>query len=40
VKLAIVDLGYGNVGSIAVAFERCGLWAEVTVDPQEFGAGG
>jgi glutamine amidotransferase len=34
VKLAIVNLGYGNVGSIAVAFERFGVAAEVTDDPE------
>ena len=37
-KLAIVDLGYGNVGSIAVAFERFGLSPEVTDDPERIGA--
>jgi glutamine amidotransferase len=34
VKLAIVDIGYGNVGSIGVAFERFGVSAEVTADPE------
>ena len=33
-KLAIVDIGYGNVGSIGIAFERFGLTPEVTSDPQ------
>lgn len=33
-KLAIVDIGYGNVGSIGVAFERFGLAPEVTSDPE------
>jgi glutamine amidotransferase len=34
VKLAIVDIGYGNVGSIGIAFERFGLAAEVTSDAE------
>jgi glutamine amidotransferase len=34
VKLAIVDIGYGNVGSIGVAFERFGLAPEVTADAE------
>ena len=33
-KLAIVDIGYGNVGSIGVAFQRFGLDPEVTSDPE------
>ncbi|MEQ7874418.1 imidazole glycerol phosphate synthase subunit HisH [Sphingomonas sp. ASV193] len=32
-KLAIVDLGYGNIGSIALAFERLGVSASLTADP-------
>jgi glutamine amidotransferase len=32
VKLAIVDIGYGNVGSIGIAFERFGLVPKVTAD--------
>ena len=32
VNLAIVDLGCGNIGSIAIAFERLGLDADVTAD--------
>ncbi|MEA3003686.1 MAG: imidazole glycerol-phosphate synthase subunit HisH [Sphingomonadales bacterium] len=31
-KLAIVDIGYGNVGSIGIAFERFGLVPKVTAD--------
>jgi len=34
VNLAIVDIGYGNVGSIGVAFERFGLVPEVASDPE------
>ena len=33
--LAIVDLQYGNIGSIAVAFERLGARPRVTADPRE-----
>jgi glutamine amidotransferase len=33
VSLAIVDLGYGNLGSIARAFERLGVEATRTADP-------
>ncbi|HEX5181541.1 MAG TPA: imidazole glycerol phosphate synthase subunit HisH [Allosphingosinicella sp.] len=33
-RLAIVDLGYGNVGSIGIAFERFGLAPEVTSDTE------
>ena len=29
-RLAIVDLGYGNIGSVGMAFERLGLVPEVT----------
>jgi imidazole glycerol-phosphate synthase subunit HisH len=32
VKLAIVDLGCGNVGSVAMAFERLGLEPAITGD--------
>lgn len=32
-KLAIVDLAYGNIGSIRMAFERFGLEPVVTADP-------
>jgi glutamine amidotransferase len=34
VNLAIVDLGYGNIGSIGVAFERFGLTPELTSDSE------
>lgn len=34
-KLAIVDLAYGNIGSIAFAFERLGANPVVTADPEE-----
>jgi glutamine amidotransferase len=34
VRLAIVDIGYGNFGSIGIAFERFGLVPEVTSDPE------
>jgi glutamine amidotransferase len=35
VKLAIVDLAYGNIGSIQLAFERFGVRPELTADPEE-----
>jgi glutamine amidotransferase len=38
VSVAIVDLGYGNIGSIAVAFERLGADVTVTADPAALGA--
>lgn len=34
-KLAIVDLAYGNIGSIVLACERLGVAAAVTADPGE-----
>jgi glutamine amidotransferase len=34
VKLAIIDLAYGNIGSIQFAFERFGVTPELTADPQ------
>lgn len=34
-KLAIVDLEYGNIGSIKLAFERLGVSPAVTADPDE-----
>ena len=34
-NLAIVDLGCGNIGSVAIAFERFGLAPAVTSDPAE-----
>lgn len=32
-NLAIVDLSYGNIGSIVLAFERLGVTPELTSDP-------
>lgn len=32
--IAIVDLGCGNLGSVAIAFERFGAEHEVTADPE------
>ena len=34
-KLAIVDVGCGNIGSVGIAFERQGLQPVVTSDPAE-----
>jgi glutamine amidotransferase len=34
VKLAIVDLAYGNIGSIQLAFERFGVKPELTAAPE------
>lgn len=34
-KLAIVDLAYGNIGSIQFALERLGVTPEVTADPEQ-----
>ncbi|HEU5067163.1 MAG TPA: imidazole glycerol phosphate synthase subunit HisH [Sphingomicrobium sp.] len=34
-KLAIVDLAYGNIGSIQLAFERFDVRPELTADPEE-----
>ena len=34
-KLAIVDLAYGNIGSICLAFERFGLELVLTSNPEE-----
>lgn len=34
-NLAIVDLSYGNIGSIAIAFERLGIRPELTADPDK-----
>ena len=36
--LTIVDLGCGNLGSVAVAFERFGLAPRVTADPERIAA--
>jgi glutamine amidotransferase len=33
-KLAIVDVGCGNIGSVAIAFERLGLSMITTADPE------
>jgi glutamine amidotransferase len=38
VSVAIVDLGYGNIGSIAVAFQRLGATVELTADPAAIAA--
>jgi glutamine amidotransferase len=38
VSVAIVDLGYGNIGSIAVAFQRLGATVSLTADPGEIAA--
>lgn len=35
IPLAIVDLGYGNIGSIRIAFERLGVSPQLTADPNE-----
>ena len=37
-NVAIVDLGYGNIGSIAVAFQRLGATVELTADPAAISA--
>jgi glutamine amidotransferase len=34
VSVALVDLGYGNIGSIALAFQRLGAAVELTADPK------
>jgi glutamine amidotransferase len=34
VRLVCVDLGYGNLGSVAMAFERLGVAPEVSGDPK------
>ena len=34
-KLAIVDVGCGNIGSVAIAFERFGLSPRITGDAEE-----
>src|SRR5437660_218814 len=38
VKLAIVDLAYGNIGSIELAFERLGVFPVLTAEPREIAA--
>lgn len=37
-SLAVVDLGCGNLGSVAIAFERLGVASEVTSDPARIAA--
>jgi len=36
--LALVDLGYGNIGSIRIACERLGVTPALTADPAEIAA--
>ena len=36
-KLVIVDLGFGNIGSVSLAFERFGLKPVVSADAEEIG---
>jgi glutamine amidotransferase len=38
VSVALVDLGYGNIGSIAIAFQRLGATVALTADPAEIAA--
>jgi glutamine amidotransferase len=38
VKLVIADIGCGNIGSIAIAFARLGVAAEVTADAERIAA--
>jgi len=38
VSVVIVDLGYGNIGSIAVAFQRLGATVTLTADPAAIAA--
>jgi glutamine amidotransferase len=38
VSVVIVDLGYGNIGSIAVAFQRLGATVALTADPAAIAA--
>jgi glutamine amidotransferase len=38
VNLAIVDVGCGNIGSVALAFERFGLSPRIAADPAEIAA--
>lgn len=33
-RLVCVDLGYGNLGSVAIAFERLGVTPEISGDPE------
>jgi len=34
VRLVCIDLGYGNLGSVAIAFERLGVAPEISGDPE------
>lgn len=34
-RLALINLGYGNIGSVKIALERFGLRPVVTADPEE-----
>jgi glutamine amidotransferase len=38
VKLVCIDLGYGNLGSVAIAFERLGIVPEISGDPEVLAA--
>jgi len=33
-RLVCIDLGYGNLGSVAIAFERLGVRPEISGDPE------
>ena len=33
-RLVCIDLGYGNLGSVAIAFERLGVAPEISGDPE------
>ena len=37
-SVVLVDLGYGNIGSIAVAFQRLGAAVTLTADPAAIAA--
>jgi glutamine amidotransferase len=38
VSIAVVDLGCGNLGSVAIAIERLGVAMTITADPDEIAA--
>jgi glutamine amidotransferase len=38
VRLVCIDLGYGNLGSVAIAFERLGVTPEISGDPDVLAA--
>jgi len=40
VTLVVVDLGYGNIGSIRIAFERLGAAPVLSADPAKIAAAG